>query len=471
MPANHAEGDHTFDDSSDRYDPLYKALDSTEEVDFVEKRLYRQFDRLKSIDNLGILPLVFKTAHYSKYEHALGTTHQIINLLEVAEKSTKSMSVHKQALMISALFLHLGHCPFTYSTERALLLASARDQSKENQARNYITNKVRIALRSNENKNKKRALQIIDALLEQQDHKLLYKCFSAALLAKNYGILNREFNDFSEKELEKAILNLVDKKSAGYKYLELADTADFVQRDALHFGAARLDISPKHLFSRFSNCRPPTNTEKKLMDYDTYEGKLLKVGLDYLDKRFYKTSKVVCFSILYEKIVAFLISHKSFDLTWLEDLNDDEFKQRIVGPRNKSKGLALPKPWVERARDLFDNRFQFEGIFAVNEVGFPKATAMDVESELAEAKKGAKGFLSYPFDRGILLVVQISHTDPQLEGIHKYSITLFQDESKKNLLPLLKVVQNLSPYVTFNQVQQIREGLATQVSWSQKGQI
>jgi HD superfamily phosphohydrolase len=462
-----------FGSLEDRYDPLYKALDTTLEVDFVERKLQKQFDRLKGIDNLGVIPLVFQTAHYSKYEHALGTAHQVINLLEVAQRSNESMSDHRQALIISALFLHLGHCPFTYSTERALLLASTlTGQSAENNVRDYITNKVRVALKPNEHTSEKQVKRLLDTLLEHQDYKMLYKYFSAALLVNEYTTLKDKFQDFNADALKKAVSNLLDKKNDGYKYLELADTADFVQRDALHFGAARFDISPKHLFNRFSEIRPSSTSEKKLVDYDTPEGKLLNRHLDYLKERFYDVPEVVWFSALYEKVLAFLIRHKSFDLKWLEDCTDDQFKEVILSKRNSSYSRQKSlKTWIERTQDLLENRSRFEETLTVSKVEFPEdKSAIDVECELLKVNKGSISLLAYPFVRGILLVVHCNKNQgAELESApnaSSYSIKLFQDRSNKRLLPLLQFIQRLVPYISSQQVQEVRAGLGVQISWS-----
>jgi HD superfamily phosphohydrolase len=460
-----------FESSDYRYDPLYKVLDTTPEVDIVEKKLLRKFNRLKGIENLGIIPIVFETAHYSKYEHALGTTHQIINLLEVAEKSDESVRDHRLALIVSALFLHLGHCPFTYSTERALLLASTfKGQSAESEARDFITKKVRIALKPKEDVSEAQVQQMIDQLFERQDHTTLYKYFAAALLVNKCTVLKKNLKNFDEEKLREAVSNLLDKTSDGYKYLELADTVDYVQRDALHFGAVGLDISPKHLFGRFLNIKPSTSDEKKLIDYNIYECKLLKVSLDYLDERFYKIPQVVWFSALYKKVMACLISHPSFDLRWLEECNDDEFKHALFGGRHKSnKGQKPPKEWIKRAQDLLNNRFKFDEIIAVHKVEFPEAkNGIDVERKLVKLGKSATSFLAYPFDRGILSVVQDNETDHQgaPDRASSYSVKLFQDRSNRDLLPLLEFVQRLAPYLAPEQWQEIRRGLATQITWS-----
>jgi len=84
-----------------RLDPLYRVIDEPEESQFVESIFNRQFSRLKDISNLGIIPEVFKMAKYSKYEHAFGTVHQIVNLLQVMEKEIPE---YRQPLVFAALF-------------------------------------------------------------------------------------------------------------------------------------------------------------------------------------------------------------------------------------------------------------------------------------------------------------------------------------------------------------------------------
>ena len=66
-----------------RYDPLYRVVDVTDEIQFIEGNAKTQFDRLKGIANLGILPEVLEMAKYPKYEHHLGTFYQINCLLDM----------------------------------------------------------------------------------------------------------------------------------------------------------------------------------------------------------------------------------------------------------------------------------------------------------------------------------------------------------------------------------------------------
>lgn len=54
------------------YDPLYRVVDVTEEISFIEGNFKGLFDRLKGINNLGLIPEVLEMAKYPKYEHHLG---------------------------------------------------------------------------------------------------------------------------------------------------------------------------------------------------------------------------------------------------------------------------------------------------------------------------------------------------------------------------------------------------------------
>lgn len=70
-----------------RYDPLYRVIDLTEEIGFIEGTFKSLFDRLKGINNLGIIPEILEMARYPKYEHHLGTVYQINCLLDSVDKN------------------------------------------------------------------------------------------------------------------------------------------------------------------------------------------------------------------------------------------------------------------------------------------------------------------------------------------------------------------------------------------------
>jgi len=189
-------------------------------------------------------------ARYPKYEHGLGTVHQINSLLDVADENVIPTR-YRKSLILASLFLHLGHLPYTYSTERALLLASNLGRrSNENKIKRYVKTKIEKIL-SRINLDNKRKQDILDNIFSLRDYKSLYRYFSAEILVEKFGNLKDKVDGLNEEDLEVIIKDLVDKENDGYTYLSLADKADFVQRDALYFGTVRIDISPKHLYSEY----------------------------------------------------------------------------------------------------------------------------------------------------------------------------------------------------------------------------
>jgi len=251
-------------------------IDGTPEMRIVEGNFKSLFDRLKRINNLGLIPEVFEMARYPKYEHELGTIYQVNNLLNVADENTIPAKYEKP-LIIAALFLHLGHLPYTYSTERALLLASnLGHRNKENKIKEYVKTKIEKVLNKTSIDGEKKQ-NMLDDIFSLHDYNLLYRYFSSEILVERFGNLKTNIAVLGDADLEVIIRDLVDKESEGYYYLNLADEADFVQRDALYFGTVRIDVSPKHLYSGISRDNPRFSvSEEKLMEYN----------LKYLTERF-----------------------------------------------------------------------------------------------------------------------------------------------------------------------------------------
>jgi len=445
-----------------RYDPLYRVIDEIEELRVVEGNFKPLFDRLKRINNLGIIPEVFEMARYPKYEHGVGTLHQINSLLRVIDKKTIP-NKYRKPLILASLFLHLGHFPYTYSTERALLLASnLGDRGKENEIKKYVKRKIekvlnRTGLRNERKKN------ILDNIFSLRDYKLLYRFFSAEILVEKWADLKDKINGLSEKDLKVIIRDLIDKEYDGYVYLNLADRADFVQRDALYFGTVRIDVSPKHLYSGISMYNP---------SYSVSEEKLIEYNFNYLTERFYDNPTIICFSRLYEKIVASLIISKNFKLEWIEKYDDAQFKRLICdGIDSNNKQIRLPSTWLNRAKELFDKKITFSLIFDLKGVSFQKEKdVIDIEYELIGKRESERGLLTYPFDTGVLLAIDyLDKVDyPVHPNYHAFSIKVFQNKSNKSLDKLLKIIKNLSPYLSFRHVDTIRRGLANQISWTKE---
>lgn len=430
----------------------------------VEGNFKSLFNRLKAINNLGTIPEVFEIAKYPKYEHALGTIYQVNSLLDLADDNTIPTK-YRRPLKLASIFLHLGHLPYTYSTERALLLAcNLGDRSQDNHHKKYVKKCLDKSLDIVGFEEHKKEI-FLKRIFSLKDYSKLYRYFSAEIIISKWDKLKRSFQDLTDDDLKIIIRNIIDSESDGYKYMNLADEADYVQRDALYFGTVRIDISPKHLFGEISKYEPKFSISEK---------KLIESNLSYLMERFYKNDEIILFSRIYEKILASIIVSKNFQMKWLEEYTDDKLKRLITDSIDENNNkIVLPHIWIKRAKDLFEHKILYSKIFNLRGITFPKEIdVIEIEYLLIGKNESERGILNYPFERGLLLDINYLDEDTYEYPVHPnyrvFSINIFQDDSKKNFVELLKVIENLSHYLSEPHVHDIRIGLANQLSWTKR---
>jgi len=444
-----------------RFDPLYRIIDETDEMRLVEGKFQPLFNRLKNMNNLGIIPTILEGAKHSKYEHHSGVLYQINSLIEY----DYIPSDYHKPLIISSLFLHIGHFPFTYSTERASLIAVNLDST----VKNFFIKKIEKIFKATDVNNCQSRL---DELFSLSNYKLLYKYNSAFILLEKWSKIkdNLDLEDNKKDDVLKiALTNIFDNENSdGYKYIELADKSDYVQRDALYFGSVRLDISPKHLY----------RVNPLIENFQINEWHLIDTNLRYLTETYYHNTNVRWFSRIFEKIVANLIINKNFDLNWLFEYDDNEFQLLITKNRKKNNQLAkLQNPLIKLAKKLFDNELTFSLIFNIKEVFFIDKTPLELECNLIGVKQINKTILNYPFKRGILLdidyddTMQCSFLSPTYSGFTQYSIGVYQDYNNRKMIEIIKVIQNISKNCSFTHVENIRKGIGKQCSWTQNCRI
>lgn len=440
-----------------RYDPLYRIIDETKEIRVIEGNFKVLFNRLKKINSLGLIPEVIEMAYYSKYEHSLGTVHQTNNLLHIVGE--KIPLKYHTPLKISSTFIHLGHMPYTYSTEKALLLAAnLGDRKKNNHIKAYVDKKCEKILKVREFE-KERIEKTLKELYSLRSYRKLYKIFSAEIVIDKWKSIFNKFDQVLKDEEKKTIIgNLVDPDSYGYQCLKLTDKVDYVQRDALYFGTVRLDISPKHLYS------------KNIIDIPLFsdEIQLIDINLAYLQSVFYNDLDVICFTRLYEKILAALIYSKKFQFKWLHEYDDEAFKWLICNNRdNNNKKANLPLKWIEKANNLFNKNYEFINIFSLYGVQFFKdVDIIDIEYNLIGQKETIDGLLIYPFTSGVLVSVDYADEDYELLEMQNIDICVFLRKESESLSQLTGILKNLCHTISLDNIQIVQEGLGNLISKS-----
>ncbi|NYB26964.1 MAG: hypothetical protein HVN34_06450 [Methanobacteriaceae archaeon] len=428
-----------------RYDPLYRVIDETENMRIIEGNYSTFFERLKRITNLGIIPEIIEMANHSKYEHYVGTMYQIENLIKYGNITEE----YRAPLEISGIFLHLGHLPLTLSTERSLLLASNLDEKVKKFVEKKIIKVLKIV-----DFPKDVQIKRLDNLFSLKNYKILYKYFSAEIFRSNWGKI-QNLCDLEDEQKRVIIKNLIDHENVGYEYIKFADTVDYVQRDALYFGSVKIDVSPRYLYK---------NLDASNM-YSIDEKKLIYSNRDYLKERFYQNQDIRWFTRLYEKILAMLLMNKKFNKEWLFDFDDDQLRKLIYEDFKENKSIGLPYKWINRMQKLLDHKTNFSLVFDLSDLPFKVNTAINLEYKILAKGKSKTGLLNYPFENGLLLDIDYSQSKAR-PGFNSFSIGLYQDDSKIELIKILKVIQRLIYSCSFENIDYIEEGLCKQFSWN-----
>ncbi|MFW6017100.1 MAG: hypothetical protein ACOCRK_11730, partial [bacterium] len=311
-------------------------------------------------------------------------------------------------------------------------------------------------------------------LFSMKENNLLYKYFSAEILLRNWHKIFKKINDLNDEDIQVIIENLVKKDSDGYKYLNLADKADFIQRDALYLGTVKLEISPEHLYNELLKYKP---------NYSIDEKELLDVNLNYLTSRFYHNPDVVCFSRLFEKIVAAIIINSGFDFKMLEEYNNMEFKRLICYnlDKNNSKRFSSSNQWIKRAKELFNGELSYTRFIELDNVSFPdKKDSIDIEYYLVNKRDSQKGLLTYPWEKGVLLSIEYKGKFEEnlneymaiISENDRYSVTIFKNNEERNYIDLLNLINILVKHLSImTHINKIKVNLGKDLSWTGDARI
>ena len=83
----------------------------------------KEFQRLRNIKQLGVVPLVFPSATHTRFEHSIGVYHLCCELLKCLRINTENLSLterEEQLIKIGALCHDLGHGPFSHLLDNTI---------------------------------------------------------------------------------------------------------------------------------------------------------------------------------------------------------------------------------------------------------------------------------------------------------------------------------------------------------------
>ncbi len=378
-----------------RNDPLYRVIELPPIVNKVDGKFNELTNRLDKMNSLGLVAFLHQAARYPKAEHRYGLIHQVKTMLDSPwfEKRRKE---HGDAMLLSACFLHLGHMPFTVSSERAFLLACRQDED----VRNLLTSIIdTVYPKADMSEAAARNIER-DFLCLNRPHRL-YRWISAYRMLKNESKTNSildsvdTLKDDNSEIMQEAVRNLVDSNYIGYDYLKWANRADYIQRDGLYFGTVRLDISAKHLYKRdFLNPIRPTD-----------EWALLAQNRTYLVNHIYEPPRLKGEIASYEHMLAHFMSMQNFDAGWMLEWSDLELKDFLETGKYENERIIYAKA-AQRGEQFLKQQSMLDRGLTVYGISHSSDGPAGLEDSFVEHT--GTGLFRYPFEDGFAIRPEIS---------------------------------------------------------------
>lgn len=440
-------------------DPLYRLIELPSLIDQIDGSFQKGLiGRLSDIRSLGMVAWSHGTAQYPKSEHRYGTIHQVNQMVEMDWFPV----MYRIPMLLSAAFLHTGHFPFTYASERAFLRAAGQNDEAEEKVKQIIE-KVCTAIDNDES-----AKGILTEFMDFKRRFELYRWFSAWHLLERqsaiFRILHSEVKGNEEALIEAyeaddrqsvveniyniAVSNLVDRNSDGYKYLTAANKADYVQRDGLYFGTVRLDISARHLYR--ADFVPPTE--------EVDEWQLIERNLEYLRRRIYNAPISRAYGSLWEHLLGNFICGRDFRLEWLWKWTDDKLLRLVQEASTGESRANYSETLIGWGNKYIDGEYSPRLLLHLKNICHEKSSSEELEGELIEAS--GRGKLQYPFKRHILLDCRNAERRlPVTEDRTYYDVALYLLKGLKRGRRLFECLGSLLRHYELGQLSAIQQSI------------
>lgn len=290
-------------------DPIHEVIFITDEDEKILDFLKPEFERLKSINQLGLISEegIYSGAKHTKSEHSFGVFH----IATKASKLSNLGDIDKNSLIIASLIHNIGHCPFSFSAERGILDAVYVSDNVKKQLEKILS-KVKNTIRGSFCNN---CHQNCDSeIINDNNYKMLHRWFTAYKILTNY----KENKQISKINVIKYLLCNRDK---GFKALEEFDKLDYTLRDLYYLGIARLDVNLDSILSGIK-----LENEISYEDEFLPEMEMIEAIDDFLFNKVYKSNETLFLETYYKKIIARALVDEKITISKLLSMDDVELK-------------------------------------------------------------------------------------------------------------------------------------------------
>jgi HD superfamily phosphohydrolase len=102
-------------------DPVYGFITIPSEF-IADLIAHPSFQRLRRIKQLGLSHLVYPGALHTRFQHAIGAMHLMMNALEVIRSKGHEITPEEEEGALAAILLHdIGHAPFSHTLENTIV--------------------------------------------------------------------------------------------------------------------------------------------------------------------------------------------------------------------------------------------------------------------------------------------------------------------------------------------------------------
>jgi len=258
--------------------------------------------RLSGIANLGIIGAIYLGATHTKWQHALGTYH-LSAVAPFPDLSTDDRALLRRA----ALIRPIGHIPFAYCGEAALLDAALADQELKDAILAYLRPIERTACLGK----MKCKRGCLDRIFRAYHYRELYKWLSAAkALDIGAAVIGKD------ADLTSVVLTILCDDHPLHSILERCAQDDYIQRDAYNWGFAQVRV--EYVQGESTGARPAA-----------IENALSDALADFLDDNLYSDARVLALTHLHKKQIARWLLLKRHPWTWLTTATDRDLMIKL----------------------------------------------------------------------------------------------------------------------------------------------
>ena len=359
-------------------DPIYgmTELDASLENLLRIPEIGEEKRRLERIKSLGLIHISFPSATHSKWEHHLGMTHLASQISLPKE--------NKKRLQLLCLLGGIGHLPYTYATEEAVLLAARLSVNFRRTLERNLSEVWQMVSEGHADDAKAPYSKIIDGMQVIAIHAWL-----SALKLKRFA---QSVDIGDRKKLIKDRITTDSELNRLYRFLA---RVDYVQRDLYYTGLARFSLSAQGFLRRYQDSVEDL--------FSTPAANIIDQLRSFLTDSLYFEVRSASIEALFKKKLAELLAAGAVSLNdllrWHDNDLESEFEKRVG------------KSWWP---DI--NHLQFEEIcrtkvhsyrrFRDDSVG---ADTVEMERKLLGLKQGSvKPLLRYPASRGFVVLCKNS---------------------------------------------------------------